>query len=315
MNTLKRVVSHGDMNNPSRSLSPNTIDGKVEEGIKAKMWEKAHVSTQELRNLLKHHEHVPIPAPRQIQRRTSLTPTLSPINEIMGGKIDTQNSTLEQTTSPATLLLLPAATEPHLAGLHQNNSLSQEHCKQHLQWQLGPQFNLHSTQTLHAEKQANLFILPPRRTSSLGAPTSSCYANLSTPTYIAIKPKHQLRATSNPTLLSLFSNKLPPLPQHLRPGNQYSPRPSPRTGLRKSFIASTANYKGKTREIIQTPAKIFAAQNIPHHTAKDQVKMSRIGKHFPPPPCPPPNYPPPLPPPQKRRKSSAEEALSSAAAT
>ncbi|KAI0454627.1 hypothetical protein F5B21DRAFT_504103 [Xylaria acuta] len=310
MNSLKGAIPLRDVADSSRSLSPNATDGKAEKGIK-KLWKKTQRPAQELRNHLNVHEDVSFPGPQSSQTKTSSGPTLSPINEILDGEIDTQSPTSDQTISPATLLSLPTATEAHLAGLHQNNSASQEHHQLHLQWRVDPQFKLNSTKTSHAEKRASLFMLPPRRTSSLNAPTSSRFANLRTPTKTVNKTKHHsLKATSNTTLLGSFSNKLPPLPQHLQPENQYSPRPSSRASPRVSFTATASSNENETKEITEISVKVSAAQKIPHLATKDQG----IGKHFPPPPCPPPNYPPPLPPPQKYRQYTADETLNSAAA-
>ncbi|KAI0486975.1 hypothetical protein F4859DRAFT_510756 [Xylaria cf. heliscus] len=274
VNTLQRGASLGDIGNSSEYSLPNPIlDNEVEQGPV---------------------ETIPL------------------VIDCMGVAIETQNPTTEHTTSPATLSSLPTTTEPHPAWLNQNNSEFQEHCRLHPQWRVDPQLKLGFTQTYHAENRANLFMLPPRRISSVNALTSSRYATPSTPTNTAIKTKHRsLGTTSNTHSLRSF-NKPPPLPQYFRLENQNSPRQPLSSSPCISFVATAANYKDETEIIIETPIDVSTARSIAHHGNKARVRMSSIGKHFPPPPCPPPNYPPPRPPPQKRSQHIPEETLSSA---
>ncbi|TRX90381.1 hypothetical protein FHL15_008746 [Xylaria flabelliformis] len=80
---------------------------------------------------------------------------------------------------------------------------------------------------------------------------------------------------SSITLLSSSCDNVPPLPQHLRPGSQHSPRPSPRASLCTSLIATTTSYKNEGVKVIETPAKKSAAQNIPILTNRDQGMVVR----------------------------------------
>ncbi|KAI0534898.1 hypothetical protein GGR58DRAFT_504856 [Xylaria digitata] len=310
--TLNMSLSLEATNGSGNRSSPNSGVNKMIKDTKNKIHQKTQESMGELKDRLDLYENTPIPASKSIRKRNP-APVLRPRGENNSCNIERQGLGTEQTTFPASSLS-PTSTKIPSPGQPQ----SQEHCEPRSQLQCDPQAN---PKTPQAGKQEDSSTKTPRSTSSLRTPTYSLFPKPpATPTRIHPKPQQSPHGLSiNAPLLGSFNKPLPPppslsqlplsppLPLHLRPENQYSPRPSLDAGPRISFATEATLYNEETKSTTQVPLKMPGVNKISYKTSKDQEKSLSMAKHFPPPPCPPPNYPPPPPPTPKRPQESAEE--------
>ncbi|KAF2971863.1 hypothetical protein GQX73_g1673 [Xylaria multiplex] len=240
-------------NDSGNRPSPNSAGKETTNDIKNKIHLKSQASKPELKDRLGLHDNSPTPTSKGI-RKENIAPILLPGDENNRCHIEKQGLDTEQTASTVLLLSSPSTKIPS-----PGQPQSQEHLEPRSQLQSNSQATPKPTQ---AGKQEGSSMKTPQHTSAPRTPTYSLFPHCpATPTRI------QSKAQQSPHGRSINT---PLLPLHLRPENQYSPRPSPDAGPRISFATTATVYNEETKSATQVPLKMPGENKISHKASKDQ---------------------------------------------
>ncbi|GAP90888.2 hypothetical protein SAMD00023353_5500730 [Rosellinia necatrix] len=302
---VKKAVSFGSMKGSDKSTPPTPPEMQVSEEVKEKIREKVQEAAKQLRDRLDLDEDVPIPAPLNIRKKTTITPMPSGLDENMGNNIESFGSTAQEVITPAMWLSSSSvAAEPHSGAALRNKPQFHEYGKPQVNSRARP----YLTEAGPIHTQQNI-VLHSAGTSSLSAPDFIPSINPPAPTNIRTGAQQKSPCAASITHpLDTSRKDLSHLPRHLQSENQRGSRLSQNTSVRLSDATTACEGNYETRGVIETPAVVMEERSTFAEESECSDAMSRpADTAFGPPPFPPPNHPPPLAPThaqqQRRRRS------------